>query len=87
MPVVWIPPLMRSLTEGQETVEVPGNSIRELVDALDERYPGIKDRLCDGDQLRPGITVTVDGTLSYKGLRERVEAHSEVHFVPAIGGG
>jgi molybdopterin synthase sulfur carrier subunit len=87
MPTVWIPPLMRELTGGVDRVTVPGEKVRELVDALDEHYPGIKARLVEDDALRLGIVLTIDGVSNRQGLRARVGPDSEVHFVPAIGGG
>jgi molybdopterin converting factor small subunit len=87
LPTVWIPSLLRELTGGQSTVEVPGATVREVVDALDAAYPGVKARVCDGDQLRPSIRVAVDGTVSRRGLRQPVGERSEVAFVPAVGGG
>jgi len=66
---------------------VPGAKVRDLVDALDARYPGIKARLVEDDTLRRGIVLTIDGVANRQGLRARVEPNSEVHFVPAIGGG
>ncbi len=87
MAIVWIPPLMRDLTGGQERVAVPGEKVRELVDALDARCPGLKARLTEDGELRRGLVVTVDGVASRQGLRQRVDPDSEVHFLPAIGGG
>lgn len=87
MATVWIPPLMRSLANDQETVEVAGETVRELVQALDERFPGIAERLVEEGRLRPGLSVAVDGVVSNKGLREPVKPDSEVHFVPAMSGG
>jgi sulfur-carrier protein len=87
MPTVWIPPLMRSLAGGQEHIAVPGETVREVIEALDARHPGLKERLCQDDRLSPGLTLTVDGVMSHKGLRQRLNEDSEVHFVPAIGGG
>ena len=84
---IWIPSLHRDLTGGVEKVMLAGDSISELVDRLDERYPGFKARLCDGDRLRPQISVAVNGTISHRGLRQRLTAPSEVHFVPAMSGG
>jgi sulfur-carrier protein len=40
----------------------------------------------DGD-LKPHIAVAVDGEVSVLGVVERVGADSEVHFIPALGGG
>ena len=87
MAKVWIPPLMRSLTEGQQIVEAQGVTVRELVAALDERYPGVADRIIDDGRIRPGWTVAVDGAVQNRGLRAAVGPDSEVHFVPAMTGG
>ncbi len=84
---VWIPPLMRSLTDGQQIVEAEGGTVRELVAALDERYPGVADRIIDEGRMRPGWTVAVDGAVQNRGLRAAVGPESEVHFVPAMTGG
>ena len=39
------------------------------------------------DDLISGIAVVVDGEVSQLGLLERVKENSEIHFLPAIGGG
>ena len=87
MPIVHIPPLLRDLTEGQARVEVTGRSVRAVVAALDARYPGIRDRLCDGDALAPTLAVAVDGRLSRLGLYQTVAETGEIRFLPAIEGG
>ncbi len=87
MPVVWIPSLLRELTEGQETIRVPGRTVREVIEQLEQRFPGIRARLCEGDRLRPGIAVAVDSLHARLGLLQPVEETSEVHFLPAIAGG
>ena len=78
---------MRSLTEGKSQVEVEGSTVRELVDALDVRYPGVAARIVEEGRIRPGLSVAVDGVVGNKGLREPVGPDSEVHFVPAMTGG
>lgn len=87
MPIVFVPSLMRTLTNGMDRVEVPGANVREVLDAVEAQFPGIKSRLCVGDQLKPGMAVSVDGQVSSLGLRQKVQPASEVHFLPAIGGG
>jgi molybdopterin synthase sulfur carrier subunit len=89
MPEVWIPPRMQVLTGGQKTVQVAGASVRQVINNLEKVFPGVKARLCDEDgmDLLPGIAVIVDGETSQMGLLERVSEDSEVHFLPAIGGG
>jgi molybdopterin synthase sulfur carrier subunit len=87
MPTVFVPALMRTLSDGQERVEVEGETVRQVVNALELRFPGMKARLCESDELKPGIAVAVDGHLGTHGLRQKVQPESEVHFLPAIGGG
>jgi sulfur-carrier protein len=58
-----------------------------LIDALEQIYPGIKARLCAADGLRPGIAVVVDGEVARLGMLQQIGPASEVHFLPAIGGG
>ncbi len=87
MPVVAIPALMRNLTDGEDSVTIPGATIREVIDNLETRYPGTKAKLCDGDRIHPSIGVYVNGVLTRVGMHERVDADAELHFLPAIGGG
>ena len=88
MPVAWIPSLLQSLTAGQTQVEVQADTVRAVIDALDAVHPGIKARLCTADgRIKPEIAVAVDGEITVEGLRARVAAQSEVHFLPALSGG
>ncbi len=84
---VHIPPLLRDAAGGLDRVEVAATTVRQVVAALEERFPGIRDRLCAGDNLRPGLAVAVNGTVSSLGLLQKVGDGGEVHFLPAIGGG
>jgi molybdopterin synthase sulfur carrier subunit len=87
LPVVGIPSLLRDLTNGQRSLAVEGDTIRDVIDNLDKLYPGLKERLCDSDRLRPSIAIIVDGHTSTLKLRERLQESSEVHFVISISGG
>src|SRR5689334_22420804 len=87
MPQVFIPPAMRPLVAGQAVVEAAGGTVREVIDDLERRYPGIKDRLSQDGTLRPGLAVAVGGSTSALGLLQRVKPDDEVHFLPMIGGG
>jgi molybdopterin synthase sulfur carrier subunit len=78
---------MRDLTDGQTQIAIEGNTLAAVVDALESRFPGIRARLCKGDSLAPGLQVAVDDTVTTRGLRLRLEPTSEVHFLPAFGGG
>ena len=87
MPVVFIPKPLREMTGGAARVTVEGATVREVVEALDRLYPGIKPRLCRGDALAPGLHVSIDDVMTTRGLLAPVRPESEVHFLPAIGGG
>jgi len=87
MAVVYIPSLLRDLTHGEETVRLPGENVRQIIAALNDAYPGTRDRLCDANGLRRSIAIAVDGQIASLGLLEPVEQTSEVHIVPAISGG
>jgi len=58
-----------------------------VIEALERKYPGIRARLCDGDAIRPGLSVVIDAQVSRAGLSETISENSEVHFIPAIAGG
>jgi len=87
MPLVFIPSPLRDLTGGQAELEVAGSTVRELIDVLDDRFPGIRGRLCREGELQPALQVSIDGTFSRRGLDARVPPASEVHFLPVFGGG
>ena len=78
---------MRNLSAGRDRVEVKGATVRQVIENLDKQFPGMKERLMENGGLMPGISVIVDGLQSQLGLLERLEEASEVHFLPAIGGG
>jgi molybdopterin synthase sulfur carrier subunit len=84
---LWIPALLRSLTNGEERIDVPGSTVGEAIDHLEARYPGIKGRLCDGPQLRRGLAVVLGADIGRAGLDEPIDETTEVHFVQAIAGG
>jgi molybdopterin synthase sulfur carrier subunit len=75
------------MTRGVKEVEVEAANVRQIIDRLEELYPGIKDRLVEGGRIRPNLSVAIDGEVARLGLLEKVGKSSEVHFVPAIGGG
>ncbi len=89
MPEVWLPPRMQNMTGGRQQVVVEGATVRQVINNLEREYPGTRDLLMDmeEDDLLPGLAVVVDGETSLLGLLERVKESSEVHFLPAIGGG
>ena len=87
MAIVFIPTMLQSLTGGVKQIECDARNVRQLIDRLEEQYPGIKHRLVDDGQIRENLAVAIDGDVAIMGMLEKVGEDSEVHFVPAIGGG
>lgn len=87
MSTAFIPPLLRELTGGLERVEVDGTTVRSVIRELETKFPGIAERLLSGDLLKPGLAVAVNGSIASQGVLQKVPHGSEIHFLPAIGGG
>jgi sulfur-carrier protein len=67
-------------------VEIDAASVDAMIDELEERWPGVRDRLCEpGPALRMHIHVYVDHTRA--SLDTPVDASSRVDVVAAISGG
>jgi molybdopterin synthase sulfur carrier subunit len=87
MSTAFIPPLLRELTGGVDQVQVEGTTVRGVIRELEAKFPGIAERLLAGDVLKPGLAVAINGAVASQGVLQKVPAGSEVHFLPAIGGG
>ena len=87
MVTVLIPAQLKELTGGVTSVEVEASNIRQVVERLEQLFPGIQQRLCDGDDLRSGLQVSIDSVMTSRGLIAKVQPGNEIHFVPAFGGG
>ena len=84
---VYIPTALRELTAPEQVIEVDAITIRGVIAALENRFPGIAARLMHDDAIAPGLAVSIDGAFTPRGLLAQVKPQSEVHFLPAIGGG
>jgi molybdopterin synthase sulfur carrier subunit len=87
MPTIFVPVQMRDLSAGIERFEVTGETLRQALRSLDEQCPALVARLRDGDAIAPGLAVSIDGAFAARGLLAKVAPTSEIHFLPAIGGG
>lgn len=87
MATVYIPTMLQPLTRGVKQVDCEGRNVRQIINGLDEQFPGIKDRLVEDGQIRSNLAVAIDGDVGRMGMLDRVTETSEIHFVPAISGG
>jgi molybdopterin synthase sulfur carrier subunit len=91
MPIpVRIPTPLRKLTQNKEIVDAEGSTIREILDDLENSYPGLKERICDEqDNIRRFVNVFVNDE-DIRFLQESetpLKSGDEVSIVPAIAGG
>jgi molybdopterin synthase sulfur carrier subunit len=91
MPIpVRIPTPLRKLTQNKEIVDAEGSTIREVLDDLENSYPGLKERICDEqDNIRRFVNVFVNDE-DVRFLQESetpLKSGDEVSIVPAIAGG
>ena len=84
---VFIPTMLQPLTQGVKEVNLAATNVRQVVLGLEKRFPGIEQWLLDNGKIKPNLVVAVDGETSSMGLLTKVNQDSEVHFIPAIGGG
>ena len=87
MVTVILPRSLVSLILGtQRTTDVEATTVAEAIDRLDERTPGLRNRLVDsGPSIRQHINVYVDHEPA--GLDTPVRPDSTIHVIPAVSGG
>jgi molybdopterin synthase sulfur carrier subunit len=67
-------------------LDLDARTVDEAIAHLEERWPGLRDRLCEpGPQLRTHIHVYVDRERAK--LDTQLEPHSRVDVIAAISGG
>ena len=74
---------------GKEQVDVEGATVRDVVEALEKKAPGIKERLLDEKGVRRFINLYVgdEDVRFLDGLDTKLTSGTEISIVPAIAGG
>jgi len=87
---VLIPTPLRRFTGGEAKVSATGSNVGEVLDALEQAYPGIGERLRDDSgQLRRFVNVFVNGhnVRDRDGVETSLSNGDEVGIIPAMAGG
>ncbi|HET9900319.1 MAG TPA: MoaD/ThiS family protein [Actinomycetes bacterium] len=86
---VRIPTILRSYTDGAKAVEGSGDTLRDLIDDVDRRNPGLRDRIVEGDGLRRFVNVYLndEDVRFLGGLQTPVADGDAVTVLPAVAGG
>ena len=85
--VVTLPAALVNLFPGSvRRVEVSATTVGDVIDALDSRWPGMRDRICDSTPgIRRHINVFVEGERA--SLQTRLAPGAEMMVMTAISGG
>ena len=86
---VRIPTPLRTLTGGNDEVKAEGATVAALIEDLEKRYPGIRDRLLDEKGVRRFVNIFVaDEDIRFlEGLKTELKGGEQISIVPAIAGG
>jgi cysteine synthase B len=89
MATVRIPPTLRTATGGAREVEASGDTVRDLLDDLTGRFPGLSAQVYSDEELAPFVNVYVEGedVRTLDGLETEVEDGATVILLPAMAGG
>jgi sulfur-carrier protein len=89
MTTVRIPPTLRSEVGGERQVPAQGGTVRELLDDLMARFPGLRTQLVEDNDIAPFVNVYVEGedVRTLDGLDTEVARGSTVILLPAMAGG
>jgi molybdopterin synthase sulfur carrier subunit len=90
MATVRIPTPLRKLTAGQEEVQAEGATIGALLEDLEKKHPGIRERIFDEKgQVRRFVNIFAneEDIRFLQNLDTPVKDGDEVSIVPAIAGG
>ena len=85
--LVRLPALFANLfPDAERKVELSVQTVDEMIDALDARWPGMRDRICDSTPaIRRHINVFVEGRRAR--LETRLAPGADVYILTAISGG
>lgn len=87
---VWIPPQLRSVTEGHGAVPAKGETVREVLLDLERQFPGLEGRVLDANGK---VSAYLNIYLNDEDIRflqsdtTPVKDGDDVAIIPEIGGG
>jgi molybdopterin synthase sulfur carrier subunit len=86
---VNIPTILRPLTEDQKRVEATGSNVLEIIENIDQQYPGIKEKVIAENQVHRFINIYVndDDIRFSEGLSTELKAGDSLTILPSVAGG
>lgn len=77
MPLPW-----RSITKNQAKVFAEGKNLKELIENLEKKYPGIKEKICE-----PSVNLFLNGNNLLKKTKVHLKEGDEISIILTIAGG
>lgn len=87
---VFFPGALRARAGNQASVMAAGRTVREVIDTLEEGFPGLRFNLCyETGELRPFVNIFVDReNIRYlQGLDTAITAGASMHILQSVAGG
>ncbi len=87
---VNLPQVLRPKIGNRKSVTVAGSTIREIIDALDHDFPGLRFNLChETGELRPFVNIFLDReNIRYlQGLDTPVHTGATIYVLQSVAGG
>jgi len=87
---VLVPTVLQKYTDNQAVLECDGSNVKELVETLEQNYPGFKGRLRDEEgKLRRFLNfyVNSEDIRFLENEKTSLQDGDEVSIVPAVAGG
>jgi molybdopterin synthase sulfur carrier subunit len=80
---------LREQAGGQREVAAEGDTVRDLLEDLIGRFPGLRTQLVEDGDIAPFVNVYVEGedVRTLEGLETEVTPDSTVILLPAMAGG
>ncbi len=86
---VRIPPTLRAEVGGERQVPATGATVREVIEDLTSRFPGLEKQLVEDGDIAPYVNVYVEGedVRTLDGIETPVREGATVILLPAMAGG
>jgi len=88
--IVILPHVLRTRIGNRKSVMVAGRTVREIIDALDSDFPGLRFNLCyETGELRPYVNIFLEReNIRYlQGLDTPVSAGATIYILQSVAGG
>lgn len=88
--VVSFPDALRARVGNRRGVTASGRTVRDIIDALEQDFPGIRFNLCyETGELRPYVNIFLDRqNIRYlQGLDTPITSGSNMHILQSVAGG